>query len=221
MAFLGFVLLLAGAALITMRARHHAFLLEDWRFHAALLAAWVPLGACTMNGMCQEYGLFGYIAMFLVGVAWAPYSSGVLSHYLSVVIPGWWLADRKLRVPPSFDLGDAAMKAGDPGRALSFYREELDRAPDDPELFLRMAEAHRALAASGQVVACLQEAARCAVEPHRKGAILLMLSEACRRAEALAVLDGILTDPALAGYHEAARHRLAVLAVPGDGMIPA
>ena len=144
----------------------------------------------------------------VLGVTFAPFIARGLSHYLTAVVPGWWMGDGKLKVPPAFDRGDAAMKAGEPARALALFREELERAPDDPEVFLRMAGAHRAMGASGQVAACLREAARCAADPHRKGPILLMLAEACGASEARGALDAILGDPALSDYHAAARRRM-------------
>ncbi len=167
------------------------------------------------------YFLLLAVAAILVGITCSPYVSGVLSHCLTVVIPALWMSDRKLRMPASFDRGDAALKAGDPVRALACYREELGRAPDDPELFLRLAKAHRALGAGGQVVACLREAVRCASEPHRKGPILLMLSEVLARpGEAEEVLSQVLATPALSGYHDAARRRLSARISPDCPTLP-
>ncbi len=210
-------LMLCGLAM-SLRVSRSRFLVESGRFHAALVPAFVAACLIAFGGVQPPWDPDGHpyaiipgyamFAMMGIGACWGYYWTLVVTHYVTVVIPGWWLADRKLRVPPSFDQGDAAMKAGEPGRALALYREELARSPDDPEVFLRLAGAQRALGASGQAVACLREAARCAADPHRKGPILLMLSEACGEAGAGAVLDGILGDPALADYHAAARRRM-------------
>lgn len=158
--------------------------------------------------------MFVLAGLFLaIAVAWMPYLSGFLSEGLVSALPRWWMGDHRISMPVSFDKGDAAMKAGEPGRALALYRAELERHSGEPDLFLRMAEAQRALGDPRQEAACLREAARCAAEPHRKGPILLQLSERLQKggdaAGAREALRGLLADPALAAYHAPARGRLA------------
>lgn len=203
-------------ALMAFWARRHPVVVEHPGFLASLAAVGLPSGAWISFRMSQEYGLLGYCAVMLAGLVWAPYLATVASHHLSVSLPSWWMSDRKLRVPPSFDQGDGAMKAGDPARALALYRQELERAGAWPELFLRMADAHRALKDPAQAAACLEEAARIAPEPARRGPVLLALSEtlagAGRKEEAAGALARVLADPALKAYHAPARTRQAALA---------
>ncbi len=148
-------------------------------------------------------------------VAWMPYLNEYFAWGITVGLPNWLMSDHRLEMPVTFDKGDAALKAGDPRRALAHFRAELERHPDHPDLFLKLAEVHRALKDPAQMIACFREAARCAAEPHRKGPLLLMLSEemgrADRREDGAEVLRALLASPLLSAYHAAARGRLGGL----------
>ena len=226
------VLLVASGIYLSLYASRRPALVEDLRLHAVLLPAFILLSVwmaisvqSAMPGRASEtldprssWPSLAILAMMPVGISWAYYLSQVFSHHLTVTIPRWLRSDHKLKAPVTFDKGDAALKAQDPARALALYRQELDRHPGQPDIYLRMAEAHRALKDGPKASACLGEAALLAQDPHRRGPILLQLSEQrVRDAEAPAarlVLEGLLADPALAPYHAAARARLAALKSP-------
>ncbi len=155
--------------------------------------------------------VLAYAAM--MAILWVPILSESGGEVLVGALPRWMMSDHKLKDPLTFDKGDTALKAGDPAKALVLYRAELARHPGEPDTHLRMAEAHRTLGDGEGVCTCLAEAARLALDPHRRGPILIQLSERRaldgKREMARGVLEGILSDPALSSYHVAARNRLA------------
>lgn len=211
-------LLVASGCLASWAAGRYPIVAESRRWQA-FLALWCLGVGAWFAWSCTEAGIFGHLLVTLCGLfiafIWAYYWVSALGQDLIVHLPRWWMGDHKLRMPVSFDAGDAAMKAGDPAKALALYRKESFRAPDHPDLHLRMAEAHRALGDPGQAMGCERKAARAAADPDRRGPILLALSEHLQQAgEAAAarqVLEEVLGEAGLQAYHAPARARLGIL----------
>ncbi|GEM_PF-5723615 len=150
------------------------------------------------------------ILLVIRGPFWA---SSLGADFFAGFLPRHLMSDHQLKAPVSFDKADMALKAGDPLAALALYRGELNRHPGEPDVYLRMADAHRALKDGAMTASCLSEAARLASDPHRRGPILIQLAEQRLQdgegAMSRRILEELLADPALKDYHEAARGRLA------------
>lgn len=211
------ILLWGSGVWLSANTPGHPGLHEESRAHGwivlgffVFLAPWFMSIRAAFDPLLQQ--LVATILLGLTGVCWALYFSTVGGHWITVSIPRWWMRDHKIKVIVSYDLGDAAMKAGDPEKASRLYRLELEKHPDDPELFLRLAEAYRKLKDPPQVVANLRSAARVAPDPERKGSVSLLLADELKaagdRGGSETVLQGILRDPALARFHAGAKARL-------------
>ncbi len=209
-----FLVLMASGIWLARLARHNAFVATNGTFHMALFTAFLMLGFL----MVRDLGGWTLLLAYPIGHAWKFFWIDVVANHLVVTLPRSLTGANRLKAPLTFDKGDAALKAGDPARALALYRTELDRHPGEPDIYLRMAEVHRVLKDGALAATCLSEASRLAVDPHRRGPILLQL--AAQRAGngeapiARRVLEDLLADPALAPYHAAGRTRLAALKSP-------
>ena len=211
------VLLWGSGAWLSLNTPSHPRLNEDSRVHGWILLGFFVLLMVWFGAIIQVFGgVFAQLAATLLlgvtGACWTMYFSTMGGHFFCVVIPRWWLGDRKIRLIVSFDLGDAAMKAGDPARAANLYRLELDKHPDNPDLYLRLADAYRVLKDPSQVAANLRHAARCARDVEQRGSVSILLAEELGKSGdpggAQTVLQTLLRDPGLAKFHPAAKGRL-------------
>ena len=218
-----FVVLVTAGPVLAWEGRRRRFLLESLRLHLWLFPAFTALLLLMMRLVQPEVRVetmnpaagipgFAILAALGVGATWTWYWSEVISHHLTHTFPQRWMGDHRIRRIASFDLGDAAVKAGKPEEAVRLYRAELEKKPDEPELYLRLANAYRVLKDPGQVAANLRHAARCARDAEQKGSVSILLAEELGKSGdpggAQTVLQTLLRDPGLAKFHPAAKGRL-------------